>query len=188
MLLRSIIGGGICALLASGNVLSQTGENQKQDPILKDFEARVNHYLELRKKEAGSPPRPTNSADKLAQNRSQMAGKVRVVRSEAKQGDIFTPEIANYFRHQTSASLSGPNGNKIRASLHHAEPVDGVALKVNEPYPQGMPLQSIPPTLLSSLPRLPKELQYRIVGSNLALHDTASNLIVDFISDAIPTP
>jgi hypothetical protein len=186
MLLRSIIGSGICALLALGNLLSQP-ESQKQDPILKDFETRVNHYLELRKKEAGSSPRPTNSADKLAQNRSQIAGKVRVVRSEAKQGDIFTPEIANYFRRQVSASFSGANGHRIRSSLNHSEPVNGVALKVNEPYPQGIPLQSIPPTLLSTLPRLPKELQYRIVGSNLALHDTASNLIVDFISNAIPT-
>jgi hypothetical protein len=187
MLLRSIIGGGMCLLLASGNLLSQTGEPQKQDPILKDFEARVNNYLEVRKKEAGSSPRPTNSADKLAQNRSQMAGKVRVVRSDAKRGDIFTPEIATYFRHQISASFSGPNGQKVRSSLNHAEPVDGIALKVNEPYPPGMPLQSLPPTLLSTLPRLPKELQYRIVGNNLALHDTASNLIVDFISNAIPT-
>jgi hypothetical protein len=186
MLLGSITRGAMCLLLALANLVAQAAGNNKQDPILNDFEARVNKYLELRKKEAGSSPRPTHSANKLEQNRSQMARKVQIVRSEAKQGDIFTPEISNYFRQQISASLAGPNGRKVRASLHHAEPVDGVALKVNGPYPQGIPRQSIPPTLLSSLPRLPKELEYRIVGRNLALHDTASDLIVDFISDAIP--
>jgi hypothetical protein len=186
MLLRSITSAGASVVLAISALLCQTGEN-KQDPILKDFEVRVNHYLDLRKKEAGSSPGPTNSASKLEQNRDQMAGKVQMVRSEAKQGDIFTPEITTYFRHQISATFSGPNGKKIRSSLHHAEPVDGVPLKVNAPYPQGVPLQSVPPTLLLTLPRLPKELQYRIVGSNLALHDMASNLIVDFIADAIPT-
>ena len=185
MLLRSITSTVAFVLLAIAALLCETGEN-KQDPILKDFDARVNHYLELRKQQAGSSPAPTNSANKLEQNRGQMAGKVQAVRSEAKQGEIFTPEIAGYFRHQISATFSGPNGKKVRSSLHHAEPVDGIALKVNAPYPQGVPLQSVPPTLLFTLPRLPKELQYRIVGSNLVLHDTASNLIVDFITDAIP--
>jgi len=185
MLLRLITSTGAFVVLAITTLLCQPGEN-KHDPILKDFEARVNHYLELRKQQAGSSPGPTNSANKLEQNRDQVAGKVQIVRSEAKQGDIFTPEITTYFRHQVSAAFSGPNGKKIRSSLHHAEPVDGVALKVNAPYPQGVPLQSVPPTLLLTLPRLPKDLQYRIVGSNLALHDTASNLIVDFIADAIP--
>src|SRR5207249_5957844 len=97
MLLRSIIGSGICMLLASGNLLSQTGENQKQDPILKDFEARVNNYLELRKKEAGSPPRPTNSADKLAQNRSQMGGKSAKFAPRESRGIFSIPKPANTF-------------------------------------------------------------------------------------------
>jgi hypothetical protein len=71
-------------------------------------------------------------------------------------------------------------------SLRRAEPVHGVALKVNGTYPQGVPLQSTPPTVLLHLPRLPKELEYRIVGHDFALHDTVTNLIVDFIPNAIP--
>jgi hypothetical protein len=62
-----------------------------------------------------------------------------------------------------------------------------LALHVNQVYPQGIPLQSTPPTLLLNLPTLPKELEYRIVGRNLVLHDIVPNIIVDFIPDAIPS-
>jgi hypothetical protein len=36
------------------------------------------------------------------------------------------------------------------------------------------------------LPLLPKELQYRIVGSTLVLYDMSSDLIVDFMPNAVP--
>jgi hypothetical protein len=56
----------------------------------------------------------------------------------------------------------------------------------NAKYPRNLPLQSTPPTLLMNLPQLPKELQYRIVGSTLMLYDMSSGLIVDFIPNAVP--
>lgn len=154
--------------------------------IVKDFNTRVTKYMDLRKKEAGKSPKPTNSSDKLEDQRKQIAASIRVVRAAARQGDIFTPPIARYFRHQIAATLAGPQGKTIRASLRHAEPLHGVAVKVNERYPSGEPLQSTPPSLLLNLPELPKELQYRIVGNDLVLHDTAPDIIVDFIPNVFP--
>src|SRR5579862_2791444 len=149
-----------------------------------DFEARVSRYTELHKREAGSP-KPTNSATKLAEIRDQLAEKIRADRAEARQGDIFTPEIAAYFRRQLAATLAGHSGAKIRASLRHAEPIHAMPLQVNAKYPQKVPLQSTPPTLLLNLPALPKELQYRIVGRALVLYDPGTDLIVDFMEAAL---
>lgn len=173
-------------LLGTGLCLAPPVASQDHAQTVNDFEARVAKYLDLRKKEAGSAPRPTNSSEKLAETQQDSAAKVKAVRRDAKQGDIFTPEIAAYFRRQISATLAGRDGRKIRASLRHAEPVPALALQVNQVYPQGIPLQSTPPTLLLNLPTLPKELEYRIVGRNLVLHDIVPNLIVDFVSEAIP--
>ena len=155
--------------------------------FVKEFYARVSKYLDLRKK-AGSPPKPTKSAIKLAESKNAMAEKIQEARADAKQGDIFTPEIEAYFRKRIAAAIRGANGAKIRSSLRHAEPLHSMPLHVNQPYPDGVPLQSVPPTLLLNLPRLPKDLEYRIVGHDLALHDIAPNLIVDFIPGAIPSP
>jgi hypothetical protein len=188
------IGIGVVAwlLITGGLTWSQTSTPsetlsvQKEREVVKDFEHRVAQYMRMRKKEAGSPPKPTNSSTKLAESEGQMADSIRAARSGAHQGDIFTPQIAQCFRDQIAATLSGPQGSKIRASLKHAEPLSGISLKVNEKYPQGVALQSTPPSLLLNLPILPKELEYRIVGNDLVLHDIAPNIIVDFIPNAVP--
>ena len=181
---RSICNGAlIVAIILSVTPMYAAAEDAQ---IVRDFEARVAKYVDQRKRDAGSAPRPTNSTEKIAESRQDIASKTKAARSNAKQGDVFTPAIAAYMRKRISEALAGPSGRKIRASLRHAEPVDGIHLQVNETYPQKVPLQSTPPSLLLRLPTLPDGLEYRIVGSNLVLRDTAPNIVVDFIPNAIP--
>jgi len=106
--------------------------------------------------ESGWLPKPAKEPEKLANDRKQTAAKVRVARTDAKQGDIFTPEITEYFRQQITATFRGPEGPKIRASLRRAEPVRGIALKVNPLIRRLAPAVDAS-TLLLNLPRLPKE-------------------------------
>jgi hypothetical protein len=161
---------------------------QKPDDAqtVKEFTARVSRYLDERKKQAGSSPRPSNSPEQLDEAQQVVAAKSQDMRVEAKQGDIFSADIAAYFRRQIAATLSGPKGAKIRSSLRSADPVRNLNLRVNQKYPHGVPLQSTPASLLLNLPELPKELQYRIVGRNLVLLDITPKLVVDFVPDAIP--
>jgi hypothetical protein len=174
----------LCVLgaLFAGYTVAQA---QNAEAAVKDFQARVAKYLDVHKA-TGIAKKPTDSPGKLAEQKQQTAEKIRQSRAAARQGDIFTPEIGAYFKKQIAATLQGPQGAKVRASMRRAEPLPNIHLEVNQPYPQNLPLQSTPPTLLLNLPRLPGELQYRIVGSTLVLYDTASNLIVDFLPDAVP--
>jgi hypothetical protein len=151
---------------------------------VRDFEARISSYMDLHKKEAGDV-KPTDSPEKLEQQRKDITAKMQAARPGAHQGDIFTPPIADYFRRQIAATLAGHDGAKIRSSLQHAEPLKGIRIEVNARYPQGVALQSTPPTLLLNLPRLPNELQYRIVNRDLVLYDTAADMIVDFVPNAV---
>jgi hypothetical protein len=185
--LAGVTARAVMLFVGAGLCLAPAVASPRRAQTVNDFETRVAKYLDLRKHQAGSAPGPTNNLEKLADTQQTLAAKVIVLRQDAKQGDIFTPEIAAYFRHQIAATLKGRHGHTIRASLRHAEPVPALALRVNQVYPQGVPLQSTPPTLLLNLPPLPKELEYRIVGRNLVLHDTVPNIVVDFIPDAIPT-
>lgn len=155
--------------------------------LVKDFAGRIQKYLDLRKT-ADISKKPTDSPDKLVYQKQQAEEKIQQSRPAAKQGDIFTPPIGAYFKKQIAATLRGAQGEKVRASLRRAEPLPDIRLQVNHPYPAHLPLQSTPPTLLLNLPRLPGELQYRIVGSTFVLFDTAANLIVDLLPDAVPGP
>jgi hypothetical protein len=180
--LRRRLSLGVLAVFFAGNAVAQAPND---NAVVKDFQARVAKYLDVHKA-TGIAKKQTDSPDKLADQKHQAAEKIRESRPAARQGDIFTPEIGAYFKKQIAATLQGPEGAKVRASLRRAEPLPNLHLEVNQPYPQKLPLQSTPPTLLLNLPRLPGELQYRIVGSTLVLYDTASNLIVDFLPDAVP--
>lgn len=158
---------------------------QSQGPV-DDFEARLAKYVQLRKTAPNAESRKTtNSPDKLMEQRDTIKSRVLAGRPNAKQGDIFTPRITTYFRHQIESTLAGAQGERIRASLRHAEPVK-MKVAINQTYPSEVPLQSTPPSLLLNLPPLPKDLEYRIVGRALVLHDIGANLVVDYIPDILP--
>jgi hypothetical protein len=152
---------------------------------VKDFEQRVSKYLDAEKAQ-NIPNKPSASANKIEDQKKEAEQKVREARPAAKQGDIFTPEIGAYFKKQLAATFQGPEGERVRKSLNRAEPLPNIPLKINQKYPRELPLQSMPPTLLLNLPRLPKELQYRIVGTTLVLYDVSSNLIADLLPNALP--
>jgi hypothetical protein len=172
--------GVVSILLGQCAIAQKVGES-----AVKQFQDRINHYLAA-KKNQDIANKPTDSADKLAQQKQQTRERTQAARPGAERGDIFTPAVAAYFKKQIESTLGGPDGRKVRASLRHAEPLPNVQLEVNAKYPRNLPLQSTPPTLLMRLPQLPKELQYRIVGSTLVLYDMSSDLIVDFIPNAVP--
>jgi hypothetical protein len=183
-----------CVMFLGGAAFSQSQNPATNPPVnqdslvLKDFDTRVNDYLTIHKKaQSGLPaPKPTTSSKKIVDHRQEIGPKIQAARPGAKQGDIFTPEISRVFRRLIATPLDGPDGKRIRASLRRAEPVTGIPLRVNEKYPERIPLQSTPPTLLLDLPKLPPELDYRIVGRSLVLRDVAANMIVDFLPDALP--
>lgn len=153
--------------------------------IVSEFEAKVKQYLDFRQQHVGPPAKPTNNPADIIASQRDMANKLRVARAGAKQGEIFAPRIATYFRHQIAASFAGPHGKEIRASLAHAEPVS-IELQINQSYPPDQPLQSTPPTLLLNLPNLPDGLEYRLLDRELVLRDTEANVVIDYVPNALP--
>lgn len=178
-----------CPLLGAQNT-SQTAPRVNQDSlVVTHFENEVKQYVKLHKKaQAGiSALKPTDSARTINQHQRLLADEIRTARLEARQGDIFAPEVSQLFERLIEAAFQGPDAAKLRASLRHAEPVSKIPLRVNAVYPESLALQSTPPSLLLNLPDLPPELDYRIVGRDLVLRDVGANIIVDFMSNAIPS-
>jgi hypothetical protein len=153
--------------------------------IVHEFEGKVKQYVEFRRNTVGHAPTSTNNAGDIVSAQREMADKVRVARAGAKQGEIFDPRVAQYFRKQIAASVAGPHGKQIRSSLKGAEPVN-MELQINQSYPQNVPLQSTPPTVLMNLPELPDHLEYRLMNRELVLRDAEINLVVDYIPNALP--
>ena len=183
----------LLALLAPGSVgQAQTPQASKEEArIFKVFTARVQQYIKLRTNVAASLPalKPTNDAARITEYQHSLARKVAQARSGAHQGDIFTDEVARRFRRIIRGEFQGPDGELARMTIRPEGLSRAIArLRVNDVYPEDLPLTTTPPGLLSKLPELPEELAYRIVGRDLTLKDTVAGLIVDLIPNAIPVP
>lgn len=176
------------AVVLFAATITAAAQNSRTVPdaqIALDLQARAKAYLDLRKKVAGNAPSPDDSPAAIASAQHDLANKVRVARAGIRQGDIFTPAIAAYVKKQIAATISGIHGSDIKASLRHAEPVK-IQLQVNQSYPENVPLQSTPPSLLMNLPDLPKGLEYRLLGSELVIRDADANIVVDYVRNVLP--
>ena len=177
-----------CPLLSAQTSARANPKVNQDSLIVADFENEVKEYVKLHKKaQAGLPSlKSTDSEHEINQHQRLLADNIRAARPKAKQGDIFAPEISQCLKRLIATSFQGPDAAKVRASLRRAEPVREIRLQVNAAYPDSLPLQSTPPSVLMNLPVLPPELDYRIVGNDLVLRDVGANLIVDYLPGAVP--
>ena len=169
-------------ILAAGALFAQTPSTP-----LADFEERVAAYMKIHKSAESDMgrPSPTSSVQQLDAKKVSLADGILSRRAGAAQGDIFTTPIASEFRTIIAMALRH-RSTRIKESLRSGEQVNA-KVRVNGPYPEGVPLQTMPPTLLASLPKLPPELDYRFLGSTLVLRDVTANLIIDLLPNAIAT-
>jgi hypothetical protein len=172
----------ICCAYA--NLRAQQPPVNADAKILQDYQERIKKYLEIHKKADVPKMKETNDPADIQRAQEALAAAVRAARPNAKQGEIFTPEIAKKLRSLMNPEVKGPGTKETRAAIKEDQPAK-VALKVNARYPDDQPLPTVPPNVLASLPKLPEQLEYRIVGNTLILRDVPANLIVDYIPGAI---
>jgi len=73
----------------------------------------------------------------------------------------------------------------MKASIMDENP--GVPdLRVNDRYPDSVPLSTMPPQVLESLPRLDEDIEYRFIGERLVLMDAHAHLVIDFTENVLP--
>lgn len=187
-------GGGVylalsTSLLAVAGCREPAPENSMTESV-EEFTTRVNDYVALRNHLADSvgPLSEDMSQEQIAARATALSQAILLARPDARQGDIFTPRAASVFGALIKQEYSRrpPRVREVREDAQDELP-DFVP-KVNQPYPTTYPLATFPPELLPLLPRLPEEVEYRVVNHYLLLRDVESNLIVDFMPRAVPVP
>jgi hypothetical protein len=111
----------------------------------------------------------------------------REARRPPREGEIFTPDVADLFRRLLAARLFGDEDSGANpAAEMEKQDVVVPPVRVNEPLTWEIGDAALLP-LLRDLPLLPGELEYQLVGRDLVLLDVPSNLVVDVIRAALPT-
>lgn len=166
----------------AGSVSSQSAPDPRQT-----FLQRVDEYAELHRRLEGPLPKAVVTADPnlIVAPRRALAAAIRKARAQARQGDIFSPPVATYFRTLVADALRAGGITDMLAIVEDENAVHTPA-RVNADYPAGRSISLMPGCLLLALPALPPELQYAFVGRDLILRDVHAGLIVDIVPRAIP--
>jgi hypothetical protein len=151
------------------------------------FEKQVKEYIELRNRVKEKAPKLSKDStpEQINAYRTTLQNSLGSARPNAKRGEFFRPETADFIRRTLKTEFQGKDRQQLREQIFETE-TQGVVLRVNYPYAQSAELSEMPATLLTKLPQLPKELRYRFVGRNLLLVDRESDVIIDFMPDALP--
>ena len=159
---------------------------QATDPMRDVFLRRVDDYVALHGQLEAPLPRQvvTDDLEALFAPRKTLSAAIRSARADARQGDIFSPALASYFRTLVGDALR-QGGITDMLAIVEDENLTHIPPSVNGDYPAGRSIAPMPTCLIAALPPLPPELQYRFVGRDLILWDIHAGLIVDFLPDAI---
>lgn len=152
-----------------------------------EFRKRVDAYLEVhRRAQKKAPGRPTEaSPEAIDTHQRALAAAIQQERAAAKRGDIITPESEKAMKAVLLRVFGGPDGRQLKSSIMDENP-GPVKISINGRYPDEVPLSTVPPQVLASLPKLPKEIEYRFVGDDLILLDVQAHIVIDYIADALP--
>ena len=154
--------------------------------IMAEFSKRVDAYVALHKKLESTLPnlKDQTTPELIDKHQRAMERMLRDARKDAKHGDIFTPQMQRLVRDLLRPIFSGADGQQVKTEILDNEYKGSVKLVVNGRYPDEVPISTVPPQVLAQLPKLPEELEYRFIQTNLILLDPHAHLIADYVVQA----
>src|SRR5215218_10687862 len=180
----------LALILASGVAVAQKTQNAAlAEPVvvspadkaaIDTFEKQVKEYIDLRNKVRANAPKLSKDStpEQIHAYRTTLEQSLRHARPNAKRGEFFQPATADFIRRTLKIEFQGKDRQELRKQIFETE-TQGVVVRVNYPYAQTAELSEMPATL-------PTELRYRFVGRNMLLVDRESDLIIDYMPEALP--
>lgn len=182
--------------MACGGYLPPTTVPPAPSPSFESFRTALQAYVDqtqsFRKdaaaKGAASPDQASaTGADEAVRLRQRTLAEAiqTTVRPAAKQGDVFSPAVADLVRRQLAAEFAGPKGDLVRDALQEQNEglrAGSVPIAIN----QMVSVPRLPPVLLETLPQVPQQVEFAFSGRTLLLRDADADVVVDFIPQAFP--
>ncbi|HEX6189901.1 MAG TPA: hypothetical protein VFZ40_17625 [Pyrinomonadaceae bacterium] len=155
---------------------------------LEDFQEEVAEYVELRRRldKQLAPLPPKAPPESVHAYQTGLEKLLAAKRARSKEGDLFVRKVRPLLRRLIREILAGPGGRTLRAEIYDEAPGRTFRININTRYPSVLPLSTVPYRLLSALPPLPVEIQYRIVGRDLVLLDIDAQIVVDVLRNVVP--
>jgi len=151
-----------------------------------DFEKRVNDYAALRNKLEGElePLGEESKPEEIELHRESLRALIKKSRATAKPGEFFTPEMLALVK-RLCATTVAREGQQVESTIMDENPGKLPNVGVNDRYPDGIPVTTMPVQLLETLPKLPEYVEYRFLGKRLVLVDAGAGIVLDITPDVL---
>jgi hypothetical protein len=172
-------------VLLGGAVTTVSGQTPVHEDSSRElFRERVAEYTRMRQRIVEELQLNGSARDAKggAGFEERLAARIRQQRRQSKAGDIMCPEVAGRIVQLVRSDMLNRRQPDRLAIL--AEVPQVPLVRLNDFYPAGAPLATVPPLLLLQLDPLPPELQYRFLENALILLDVETNLIIDYVPNA----
>jgi hypothetical protein len=190
--MKTLLAIAVAAMMAgapslAASVPQQAAAGQTAEAAgLKDFADAIKRYMTLRQKVRSEVPGPVknSSSAQLTNASDALAGAIERSRQGAHVGSIFNRPVTTVIKHRIAEALRVEKASVLDDIDDEGQ--SGPSPKIHLRLPVSTPMATMPPSLLSVLPPLPKELEYRILGRYLVLRDVDASLVLDYIPGAVP--
>ncbi|MEO5818875.1 MAG: hypothetical protein ABIT71_00095 [Vicinamibacteraceae bacterium] len=151
------------------------------------FKERVAGYVKVHNDAESKVPKLTQTNDpaQVTGRGAALGAMIKSLRPAAKEGDVFGAAFRRVLEREVRKDFQQRPAADRKALIH--ELPANMKVAVNMTYPTELPLATFPARLLSKLPDLPPELEYRIVGYHIVLRDVTANIVVDVARNIVPT-
>lgn len=154
---------------------------------IKEFNTAIAEYMAMRQRLRGEIAGPVKDSTsmQLTDAADALAAAIQRARPKAQVGGFFTATVATVFKRRVADAVRTENLAAVLAEIDDEGEVNGPP-KIYVRLPVSAQMATMPASLLAVLPPLPKDLEYRILGSSLVLRDVDASLIIDYIPAAVP--
>jgi hypothetical protein len=159
-----------------------------EQQTVKEFEQRVDDYAKLRDKLDGTIPSLSDKStpEEIVQHQQQLAALIQKERKNAVPGEFFTPDTVALLKRIATSTLAGKDDKAAKETVMDENPGKMPSVGVNDKYPDGVTVTTMPAELLDQLPKLPDKMEYRFLGKRLVLMDSAAGVVVDITENILP--
>ncbi len=176
-------------LLLSLAATAQAADRIDTPTVPAEFTAAVTRYVEIHRAAviALGPEVLHSDPAALLEQVCTFAATVTSARRCEGPGRIFTPAAAAFFRARIDAVVreTGVDVADLLDEMEQNREDNAPLPEADEPFPWNAG-NIMWPSMLSRLPRLPEELEYRFIGRDLVLLDVRASLVVDVLLGALP--
>jgi hypothetical protein len=152
------------------------------------FREAVEAYASLHRRLKATLPAlgPTPSPTAIHERELALERLLAAERRESPEGALFVAPVQPHLRRALTQLFAGQNGHALLDTIDEENDERPSRARVNARYPDAVPLSAVPATVLTVLPPLPEELEYRFVGRDLILLDAVARLVADRLPGVLP--